>query len=263
MTSGDRTGQIEALLIDIDGTLSFAGQAIPGAAEVIAALRRARVPFRFVTNATRKPRSAIVADLRDLGIEVTPAECFTAPVVAVAWLRARGARRVSLYLPEVTTVDLAGFEVDDGSPEYLVVGHLGEGWTYEVLDRAFHALLQGAELVALQRNRSWDPGDGRLHLDAGPFIAALEYATSTPAHLIGKPSRAFFELPAADLGVPLDRTAMVGDSLEGDVAGAQAAGCTGILVRTGSFRTSELERAEVVPDAVIDSIADLPQWLGL
>ena len=52
---------------------------------------------------------------------------------------------------------------------------------------------------------------------------------------------------------------MVGDDVRTDVEGAQRAGLTGVLVRTGKFSPSDLE-GEVSPDAVLDSIADLPQW---
>ncbi|NND27986.1 MAG: HAD hydrolase-like protein, partial [Myxococcales bacterium] len=55
------------------------------------------------------------------------------------------------------------------------------------------------------------------------------------------------------------KTVMVGDDIHSDVAGAQIAGLTGILVQTGKFRSADLDGA-VRPDAVLDSVADLPRW---
>jgi ribonucleotide monophosphatase NagD (HAD superfamily) len=81
------------------------------------------------------------------------------------------------------------------------------------------------------------------------------------ATLVGKPARAFFDSGLEVLGVPREEVVMVGDSLTGDVHGAQAAGMRGVLVRTGAFRPELLRAAEREPDAVIDSIADLPQLL--
>jgi ribonucleotide monophosphatase NagD (HAD superfamily) len=52
---------------------------------------------------------------------------------------------------------------------------------------------------------------------------------------------------------------MVGDDIVNDVLGAQAVGLVGILVRTGKFLPTDLERASDKPDHVIDSIADLPR----
>jgi ribonucleotide monophosphatase NagD (HAD superfamily) len=81
--------------------------------------------------------------------------------------------------------------------------------------------------------------------------------------LVGKPSSPFFATAAEYLGVPLERVAVVGDSVENDVVGGQKAGCLGVAVRTGTFREEHLQGLESPPDAVLDSIADLPRWLGL
>lgn len=257
---------IESVLLDLDGTVVQAGAAIPGAVEAVGALRAAGLHVRFVTNTTRRPRAEIVASMAALGFGVRPAECITPPVAAAAWLREQGARRVSLLVAAPTLVDFDGFDVTlpgpGVHPEFVVVGDLGREFSYEVLDRAFRHLMAGARLVALQRNRYWDPGDG-LHLDAGPFVVALEYAAGVEATLIGKPSRAFFESALAGLDVPLEQTVMAGDSLMGDVGGIQASGGLGVLVRTGKFRQEALEASDVVPDEVLGSVADLPRWLGI
>lgn len=252
----------DGCVIDLDGTLYVGGVAVPGAARAIELLRESDTPVCFATNTTRRPRSLLVERLGDIGISVRPEELFTAPVAAASWLAQREARRVSLLLPEATLEEFGAFELDDESPEYVVVGDLADGWTFEVLNRAFRALLAGARLVAIHRNRSWDAGSG-LQLDAGPFVAALEYAAGCEAAVVGKPSAAFFATAAKALGVALDRVAVVGDAVSNDVAGGQAAGCLGVAVRTGTFREDQLGDLTRPPDAILDSIADLPRWLGL
>jgi ribonucleotide monophosphatase NagD (HAD superfamily) len=89
-------------------------------------------------------------------------------------------------------------------------------------------------------------------------VAALEYATQREAILIGKPARDFFLLACESMEVPFEATVVIGDDLEADVGGAKTAGCTGVLVRTGKFRPDQIEKSEISPDAIIDSIADLP-----
>ncbi len=93
-------------------------------------------------------------------------------------------------------------------------------------------------------------------------MAALEYATQREALLIGKPAREFFLLAGRSLGIPPEAIGVIGDDLEADVAGGQKAGSRGILVRTGKFRSEQLAGTSIVPDAVLDSIAALPGWLG-
>jgi ribonucleotide monophosphatase NagD (HAD superfamily) len=115
-----------------------------------------------------------------------------------------------------------------------------------------------AELIALGMTRYWQAPDG-VRLDAAPFVAALEHATGRRAIVLGKPSREFFETAVHRLGLAPADTLMVGDDIRTDVAGAQAAGLKAALVRTGKFRTQDLEEG-IRPDAVLDSIADLPAW---
>lgn len=248
------------LLIDLDGTVWEDGALIPGAIETLAALREIDIPFRFLTNTTRKPRSLLVAELSRLGIESSVEECFNAPAAAAAWLAKRGVKRVSLLLAQPSFVDFPDFEIDDDTPEAVVIGDLGRDWTFDILDRAFRALLAGAELVALQKNRYWKT-EGTFTLDAGPFVAALEYASGQEARLVGKPSRELFHTMASELDLPPERVAMVGDDLEADIEGARAAGLQAIALRTGKYRPENEERLQGAATAVLDSLAGLPAWL--
>ncbi|HET9228426.1 MAG TPA: TIGR01458 family HAD-type hydrolase [Thermoanaerobaculia bacterium] len=247
------TDRIQGCLIDLDGTVYQEGRAIIGAAEAIEALRRAEIPFRFATNTTRLPRAALAERLAGLGIRAAPGEILSAPSTAARWLRSRGIKRVRLLLARESWREFEGLKVDDRTPQYVVVGDLGEEWTFEILNGAFRNLMEGAELLAIQRNRYWHT-DGGLSLDAGPFVAALEYATGKTAILAGKPSPAFFEAAARELGLPPDRIAVIGDDLEGDVVGARQAGMIGVAVRTGKYRPADEERIHAAADLVIDSL---------
>jgi len=265
---------IEGLLIDLDGTVYTENGPIPGALEALAAVRAAGLPVRFVTNTSRKPRAAVLEHLAGLGVEATEQDVLTAPVAAAAWLRRQGARRVGLLVRRAVWEDFDGLDLvgpEDGEPaadsapvDHLVLGDLGIAWSFEILDWGFRRLLDGATLVAIQKNRYWDTGDG-LSLDVGPFVTALEYATDRPATVVGKPSRAFFEAATASMDLPPERCAMIGDDLESDVAGARAAGLTGIAVRTGKFRLDGRsdQDAQELADAVLDSLGDLPTWLEM
>lgn len=254
--------RIEACILDIDGTILQDDVPIDGAVAALSSLRRARVPFRFLTNTTRRPRAEIVSRLSGAGFEVQARDCLTAPAVTATWLRERGAKSLMLLVDPATRGEFSEFDLDSQSPDFVVVGDLGETWTFELLDRAFRALMSGAELVAMQRNRYWRH-EGRLSLDAGPFVAALEYATEREAHLVGKPSPQLFRTVARELGLAADRIAMVGDDLEADIRGAQSAGLVAVALRTGKYRPEAEEVTSQTADAVLSSIADLPRWLGI
>lgn len=248
------------VLLDLDGTVYEDDSLIPGATEAIAALREAGIPVRFVTNTTRMPRRALRDRLAAFGIATVIDEILTAPTAAAGWLRAEGLRPVALHVAPPTEEDFTDLPRDDTHPAAVVVGDLGEAWTFTRLNQAFRQVLAGGRLVALQRNRYWKTADG-LALDAGAFVAALEYAAGVSATVVGKPSQAFFTSAIRTLGTvaPAD-VVVVGDDATTDVAGARACGCTGVLVRTGKHRPED-EGSN--PDAVIDSLAGLPALLGV
>jgi HAD superfamily hydrolase (TIGR01458 family) len=246
------------LLIDIDGVLHVGADVIDGARETLAALRASGTPFRLVTNTTSRSRRLVVDGLRALSFEVSVTDVLTPAALAVRHCQAKGYQRVALHVTRALREDLEELSDSPGSDdvEAVVLGDLGEEFTYGRLNTIFRQLQGGAELVALQRNRVWQREDG-LSLDAGPFVVALEYAVGLKATVTGKPSRAFFQSALAELGVSATSAAMIGDDLEADVGGALDAGLDGVLVRTGKFRADALEWSGIRPTLVLDSIADV------
>jgi HAD superfamily hydrolase (TIGR01458 family) len=247
--------RVGGLLVDLDGTLYVGDEPVEGAREALDKLKAGGFELRYVTNTTRKPRRAVREHLYSLGFEVGEAEIFT-PARAAAGLI--GDRSCFPLVDESLLEDLEGITLTEDSPDHILVGDLGEGFTYPRLNAAFRCLMEGAELIALQRNRYWRKEDG-LALDAGPFVAALEYASGKSATVVGKPERSFFRLALEDLELEANEVAMVGDDAEADVAGAQAAGLKGILVRTGKYRPETEGR----PDLSLDTFAALPEALEI
>jgi HAD superfamily hydrolase (TIGR01458 family) len=253
---------ISGFLIDLDGTLYQGSRLIPGAVEAVDRLRADQVPILFTTNTSRKSQADILASLAGMGFQARREEVFSAPVAAADWLAGQGINRIQLLVPESTRDDFRQFTITDDQPDAVLVGDLGAGFTFERLNEAFRSLRAGARLVAIHRNRFWIPDAGPT-LDAGPFVAALEYGAGMEATLVGKPSPAFFHTAAARTGAEPGELAVVGDDVESDIKGARLAGLTAIQVRTGKFDASCTAR---VPDEyqahrIIDSIRDLPGLL--
>src|SRR2546430_3112130 len=251
-----RLSDVKGFLIDLEGTVYEAGRAISGAPEALAGLERRGVPHVFVTNTTSRPRRALVAELAAMGIDVKPERIFTSPLAAREYLTKRGWLRCHLLVRPAVLEDLEGIQSDDASPEAVVVGDIGEEFSYERLNRAFRLLLGGAQLVTLARSRFYRAADG-LVLDQGPFVAALEQASGKEAILVGEPAPTFYRAALTALGLPAAAVVVIGDDLEAEVAGAQAAGMRGILVRTGKFREDELTRSDACPDAILDSLKEI------
>lgn len=252
--------RVEGLLIDLDGTLYTNDGPVEGAREALGRIDRAGLAYRFVTNATHEPRKMVAARLKAMGIPAR-GDAILTPATAVAErLRREGVGCFPL-LDASLLEDLEDVPVTDVSPGCVLVGNMGEGFTYERLDAAFRHLMAGADLIALSKNRYWQAAGGGLSLDAGPFVAALEYASDKGAIGVGKPERAFFELALEDLGLPPETVAMVGDDPELDIGGAQAADLRGILVETGRYRPGA--ESPFRPDLVLESVARLPEALDI
>ncbi|MDX8444571.1 TIGR01458 family HAD-type hydrolase [Mesorhizobium captivum] len=247
------------MLLDLLGVVYDGGTPITGAAAAIERLRNAGLVLRFVSNTTRSPRSAIIAQLTAMGIEVADEELLTPARAAVEWLRRHGRRPHLLVHPDLE-VEFSGLK--GGSGRAVVVGDAGEAFDHASLNRAFRELVAGADFLALAVNRTFKDSDGLLSLDAGAFVAALEFASGRSPVVLGKPSPDFFLSALAGLNCPAADAVMVGDDAESDVAGALSAGVgAALLVRTGKYRPNDETRFDPAPTAVIDDLAAATDWI--
>ena len=251
---------LRGLMLDLDGTVYRDNCLIAGAAEAIAALRGRGYRLRFVTNTTNKRRETIRDKLQTLGIAVESSEIFTAPFAASLMLRRHPEARCWVVTRGDSIQEFQGLRLDEDKPDFVVLGDLMEGFSFELLNRVFRKLMAGAELIALQKNRYWLTG-GKLTLDMGPFVAALEFATGRSARVVGKPSREFFRLALSHLDLAPHQVAMVGDDWESDIAGAQRAGLRTILVQTGKYQPEDEKNLDPQPDGVIESLGHLQEIL--
>lgn len=244
-------------LIDVDGTLLLGEEAIPGAPEAMARLRAVGRRFLLTTNTTRRSRADVAAALTAAGIPVAEHEVIVPSALARRHVLSSGRTRALLLVPESAHQDFQGITVAEQEADWVVVADLGPEFTFERLNGAFRCLRAGAGLIALHRNRWWLAGPDDPRMDAGAFVAALEYASGATALVVGKPAPAFYALALEELGLPAEDVLVVGDDVENDGRGAQEAGCRTALVRTGKPLEAGLARLPRRPDLVVDSIAQL------
>ncbi len=276
---------VRALLLDLDGVIVLAGEALPGSGRAVARLEAAGMPFRIVTNTSMVSRATLARWSAKLGAPI-PAERFhSALSVSAAWTAARFPGQ-PLY---VLASDDARREFDgqrlltheeasapDARAAAVVIGDSPEDATWDNLNRAFRLVRRGAQLVGMHKNRWWLTPDGPT-LDSGAFVAGLEFAAGVRAHTVGKPSADFFRVAAGDLAAEVatagggrlkrGEIAMVGDDVWTDALAAQRAGMRGIVVLSGKHGAEELGRAASQrrgggrPDGVAASLADVADAL--
>ena len=248
--------QILGLLVDLDGVLYVDQTPILGAIETVQRWVQTAQPRCFLTNTTTQSPATLGNKLHRMGFSIAAREVLSSPEAAKLYLEKMGRPVCKLVLDDDVITDFGDFPQSDADAKVVIMGDIGDAWSYDLLNNVFRLLMSGAELVALQRNKFWQTAAG-LHLDIGAFVAGLEYATGKSAKVMGKPSPEFFTAALARLGMKPSDVAMIGDDIDNDILPAQRLGMTGILVKTGKYRETYARTSGVKPDLVIDSIADL------
>ncbi|AKS30684.1 HAD-IIA family hydrolase [Mycolicibacterium goodii] len=269
---------IGGVLFDIDGVLVTSWQPIEGAAGALRVLADKQIARSYLTNTTTKTRVQIAELLTAAGMDVTPDEVITAAVLTAEYVRDRfpGARcflvnsgRIDEDMPGVDVVYSTEFTgpAAPETPDVVLLGGAGPEYSHLTLSWVYDWMAQGVPVVAMHRSTSWNTTDG-LRVDTGMYLIGMEETSGRKATAVGKPAPEGFLAAANRLGVDAEEMYMIGDDLNNDVLAAQVVGMTGVLVRTGKFRQSTLDRwaadeFAMQPNYVIDSVADLPALLGL
>ena len=251
------------IILDLDGTVYRGDQLIPGAPEAIEKLRRWAYPLIFVTNALESPVEH-AAKLTRFKIPTSPQEVVTAPLVVTHYLDRHmpGANVFAISDPPLLTQLEANFRLSEDPEEIdVVIVSCDLNFDFRKLNIGFQALKRGARFLAINADATCPVPGGEIP-DAGAIIGALEGCSKRKLELvIGKPSRMVVEAVLERLGKPAGDCLIVGDNLESDILMGQRAGMSTVLVLTGVTRSADLASAQIKPDHVLDSIAQLPQLL--
>jgi HAD superfamily hydrolase (TIGR01458 family) len=253
---------VKGLLFDLDGVLYVGNTPIPGAIEAVKTLRASGLQCRFATNTSTLSLASLQKKINAMGFDIAQHEIISAPQAAIQFLKQQKNPVCRLLLADDVKQDFAVFQQSDTAPEFIVVGDIGNAWSYPMLNEIFNALMHGAKLIAIHKNRFWQTEQG-LQMDIGAFIDGLEYASGKQAMMIGKPAKDFFHIALNAMQLDAENVVMIGDDIDVDIGGAQLAGMKAVLVRTGKFRQAYAEASPIIPDVIVDSIADLPKLLAL
>jgi HAD superfamily hydrolase (TIGR01450 family) len=270
---------VGGVLFDIDGVLVTSWRPIEGAAETLRVLADNQIARSYLTNTTTRTRRQIADLLTEAGMDVAADEVITAAALTAEYVRGQYPdARCFLVNNGQIAEDMPGIDIayasDHGpedpapeTPDVILLGGAGPEYNHVTLSRVYDWMAHGVPLVAMHRSTSWNTAEG-LRIDTGMYLIGMEETSGRKASAVGKPAPAGFLAAASRLGVDPDEMYMIGDDLNNDVLAAQVVGMTGVLVRTGKFRQDTLDRwaadeFAMQPNHVIESVADLPEVLGL
>lgn len=247
--------QIKGLLIDIDGVLIEDNRAIKDAVDTLNHLRE-KYKIRLLTNTTTKTVKEIHQLLTQLGFNIEKKEIITAPVAAKVILKKKGISKIYPVVNKQILPEFTEFTIDENKPEAIIIGDIGTNWDFNLLNKLFKCIMEGAELIALHKSKFWKR-KGELQLDIGMFVEGLGYATGKNATVIGKPKSSFFDAALQNIDLPKDEIVMIGDDIDGDIGGAQNFGIKAFLVKTGKYNENFVSASTVKPDKIIPSFNSL------
>ena len=247
-------------LFDLDGTVYRGEGLIPGAAEVIQALRGAGRRVAFLSNKPIQTRDDYAAKLTRLGMPTRSEEVVNSSLVLARHLARTDPGAACFVIgepPLIGELRAHGLEVRDDERVGWVVIAFDRTFTYAKLNTALQAVKRGARLIATNPDRTCPVADGEIP-DCAGMIAAVEAVTGKTVELIvGKPSRLMLEVALEVLGLPASETVIVGDRIETDVTMGKALGLGTVLVLSGVTGADDPRIAELKPDHVLASIREL------
>ena len=253
---------VECALIDMDGVIYVGTEVLPGARELFHQLHVRGLKYSLVTNNATLTPAQYVEKLAGMGIQVPESTVFTSAMATSLYLKKIAPEGAPVYIIGESGLSRAlidaGFWVDEEHPRYVCVG-LDRQLTYESLAVATLAIRAGAGFIATNPDTTL-PTERGVVPGVGSILAALVAATGVRPRVIGKPEPDMFEMCVNRHRVSKERTVVIGDRLETDIAAGARAGLFTTLVLTGISRLDEVADSPYQPSLIVE---DLSQFISL
>jgi HAD superfamily hydrolase (TIGR01457 family) len=248
-------------IFDLDGTVYLGENAIPGAPETIAELRKNGCRVVFLSNKPLQPREVYAEKLTRLGIPTSPDDVINSSLVLAQYLVREMAEATVFVIGEQPLLDemaAAGLSLSNDPKNIdVVVASFDRTFDYRKLNIGYQALRRGARFFATNADRTC-PIEGGDIPDAAAVIGALEGCSERKVELVaGKPSAMIVEMVLEHLDLEASECLMVGDRLETDILMGNNAGMSTALVLTGVTKQDTLTHSSVSPDFVLNSISEV------
>ena len=254
----ERLEEIDAVFLDLDGTIYLGGELIEGALDFLKRCDERGVKRYFLSNNSSRSVKQYVKKLHAFGIPAKEDDVLLSTHDLLSWLASKSITQTWLIGTEGMRemLEERGIETRSKSPQYVVLGYDTE-IDYEKIAQGSIFLHKGVPLVASHPDMVCPSPDGGLP-DVGAYLAMLKVTTGVdPEHITGKPNAGMILHKIEALGLDPARCAMVGDRLYTDMRMAIDANVISILVLSGEATEDDVVAFDGVLDLVVGSIDDL------
>lgn len=234
--------------IDVQGTLIEDNTKLPtrGAVAFIDHLNAHHVPYMVITNSTKNPSDEFLEYLNSIGLNI-PKEHYLDPLMMLE-SHIDKTKKIAAYGSEPFLVVLRsmGYQLDYTAPDVVLVA-IKDDFSPDEYAQMIEFLLAGAQLVGMHETTLYAKNHKR-YPGVGAILKMLEFATSVPYTVVGKPSIPFFEealsrLQRQKAEAAFSKITIISDDVKGDLIGAQRLGMKGVFVLSGKYRSAE----EIIP----------------
>src|SRR5258707_764587 len=206
MTNSLDLGEIDGVILDMDGVTWRGAEILPGVPDFFLFLRQRGIPYLLATNNSSRNVSEYVARLDSLGVPVSDDNIVTSGLVTLIAMLKQYPPSTPIYvvgsdsLTELLTGH--GYVIDAQQAKVVVVG-LDVKLTYEKLTIAGQRILDGAEFIGTNADRSIPTQTG-IALGCGSILAAIEAMTGRAPRVMGKQEPIMFEVALERLATAPD-----------------------------------------------------------
>ncbi|MEW5832379.1 MAG: HAD-IIA family hydrolase [Campylobacterota bacterium] len=234
--------------IDVQGTLieDNTKQPVRGAVAFIDRLNTEGTPYMVITNSTKNPSDEFLGYLNAIGLAIPP-EKYLDPLMMLE-SRIGKSEKIAAYgsEPFLNVVRAMGYMLDYRCPDAVLIA-IKEDFTAEEYAQMIEFLLAGARLIGMHETSLYVKNHKR-YPGVGAILKMLEFATSVPYAVVGKPSGPFFDEALRRLrlqhpGARYADVTIISDDVKGDLVGAQKLGMKGVFVLSGKIRNAD----EILP----------------
>jgi HAD superfamily hydrolase (TIGR01450 family) len=259
-------------LIDIDGVIWRGNRLLPGVIDFISWIEKTGRSYHYLSNNSMISPIELGIRIKSFGVPVQGGSVITASSAAVAlfarkfpgqpiWVVGLPSLRhmaadAGLHVLNLEQGDAPDDPHHPSTSAVAVLVGLDRQLTYAMLQHATRALLAGAYFLSINRDPQLPVDDG-IDPGCGSILAALEASSRRTAEYVGKPSPLLILEALANSHTNPAQAAMIGDTLDMDIAAGRAAGIDTILVLSGISSREDVARTPNTPTWIVRDLADL------
>ncbi len=255
--------QIKSLILDMDGVLWKSDSPIGDLPSIFSRIEVLGLKVIFATNNGTRTPDQYAQRLNKYGIHARPDQVVTSALAAVHLLCQKFPRGAKVFAiggdGVMAALSESGFQllsIQEAPNAQAVVMGIDVQINFEKMREATLLVRRGIPFYATNPDKTFPTPRGEIP-GAGAWVSVITTATDVEPVYAGKPTPFMIDLARERLGTSKGETLVVGDRLETDIAGGQAAGCPCALVLSGVSTADQAKSWRPKIDIITRDLAEL------